>query len=392
MLPARVQLIAVMNDSNSKSQKLNKPLRLCILLPSHWASAMGGAEYQVKLLLGGLDQRQNIRVWYLARNINETFSSKNYEIRKIGSSKGSRFVLDTPGILRTLKEIEPDLIYSRVGTAYVGIAAAYCRHRPCKLVWHIARDDDVKRAPFSLAGGGMDWLNKKILEYGIRNADAIVAQTSQQAENLSKNYGISASTVISNFHPAPKEEILKSEPVKVLWIGNLKNIKQPDLFIKLASKLRDSGAQFIMVGSNQWSSEKLSAFQARVAEIENLSYIGAIEQDEVNSLLARSDILVNTSVLEGFSNTFIQAWMRGVPVVSLNSDPDRLLSESELGYYAQGKFSELETCTKELIHDNVARKRFAYHCRNFAYRHFGLDRCDDLIDFIERLATINNTS
>jgi hypothetical protein len=34
---------------------------------------------------------------------------------------------------------------------------------------------------------------------------------------------------------------------------------------------------------------------------------------------------------EGFSNTFIEAWLRGVPVVSLTEDPDGLIRNRGLG-------------------------------------------------------------
>ena len=53
--------------------------------------------------------------------------------------------------------------------------------------------------------------------------------------------------------------------------------------------------------------------------------------EDVNKLLERSHLLVNTSKWEGFSNTFIQAWMRSVPVMTLGVNPDGLLDNSYLG-------------------------------------------------------------
>ena len=42
-------------------------------------------------------------------------------------------------------------------------------------------------------------------------------------------------------------------------------------------------------------------------------------------------MFVNTSNIEGFPNSFLQAWVRGVPVVSF-FDPDGLITNKCLGY------------------------------------------------------------
>ena len=62
----------------------------------------------------------------------------------------------------------------------------------------------------------------------------------------------------------------------------------------------------------------------RIEGNENIEYLEELDMDDANSILERSSVLVNTSMFEGFSNTFIQAWLRRTPVLSLNSDPDEL--------------------------------------------------------------------
>ncbi len=57
-------------------------------------------------------------------------------------------------------------------------------------------------------------------------------------------------------------------------------------------------------------------------------FCGAISQQEVNAELANAHVLVNTSLYEGFPNTFIQAWMRRTVVVSLNVNPDGIFDET----------------------------------------------------------------
>jgi len=356
--------------------------RVCILLPTHWAAAMGGAEYQVKLLLDELALSSDLEIWYLARNVDSDYRPETYEIRKIGNSTGMRCALDAPGIFKALREIRPHTIYCRVGTAYLGIAAAYCRNNNCKLVWHVAGMDDVHKAKFLFRNLGFPMLDKCLLEYGLRRADAIVAQSQDQVDALENNYHQQAAAIVRNFHPLPTEKVEKALPVTVVWVANLKRLKQPQLFVDVADKLRGSGAQFVMIGANQLPSREYSELQQRIDSNPTLKYIGALEQMQVNAYLSQSHVLVNTSVSEGFPNTFIQAWMREVAVVSLNADPDGLLACGKLGLFAAGNTERLADQISTLIADRVLREQLGKTGARYAVENHGLQSAKRLIDLI----------
>ena len=72
--------------------------------------------------------------------------------------------------------------------------------------------------------------------------------------------------------------------------------------------------------------ESNKEFRTRFLEltktVQKLRYVGKLSLEEMDACLAEATLFVNTSLQrDGFSNTFIRAWLRPVPVVSLNFGP-----------------------------------------------------------------------
>ena len=40
-------------------------------------------------------------------------------------------------------------------------------------------------------------------------------------------------------------------------------------------------------------------------------------------------------MFEGFPNSFIQAWMNHMPVLSINANPDEIITDYKLGFYSR---------------------------------------------------------
>lgn len=103
----------------------------------------------------------------------------------------------------------------------------------------------------------------------------------------------------------------------------------------------------------------------------NVEYLGLLSQEEVMTLLQESHLLVNTSIVEGFSNVFIQAWFCHCPVLSYTVNPDNVLTDSSVGYCAEGEFNRMISFVKKFVSDSNLRSHFSessygHACRNHA--------------------------
>jgi glycosyltransferase involved in cell wall biosynthesis len=353
----------------------------------------GGAEFQMSLLTAALRQAERFEVYYLARHVEPSIRSEDYKVVRIGSSdKVPRFgyATDFIPLYRALSAIRPRVIYQRVAGGYTGICAFYARHRRARMIWHVAHNTDV--TPQALDGGRnvlRRRLEKCSVEYAIRRADRIVVQTRDQGELLARNYGRQASAVIPNFHPEPAERPDKSGPPTVLWIANFKLWKRPEVFVRLARALQDlEGVRFLMLGEAPSPAQHGKWLQELMQDIEsapNLTFLGRRSQEEVNQYLARSSIFVNTSVHEGFPNTFVQAWLRDAVVVSLTVNPDGVLDGKGVGVYA-GTEEGLARAVRNLLTDPAARAGYAERARAYATANHSVRNIGKLTELIDECA------
>jgi glycosyltransferase involved in cell wall biosynthesis len=233
-----------------------------------------------------------------------------------------------------------------------------------------------------------DYIDKRMIEYGVRHADYIFGQAKYEEDLLLQNYGRTCDLIVGNWHPEPTLPCTKGQPLKVVWVANIKVLKKPETFVDLAERLRTvTEAEFIMIG-RPGSAKYQRRLESRIKNVKGLTYLGERSNDEINRILAESHIFVNTSEYEGFPNTFVQAWLREVPVVSLHVDPDDILAKQGLGFHS-GSFDKLVQDTRSLIENPGLRTRIGEKAKAYAMEHHSrTTNLNQVAEFFGRISSV----
>ncbi len=267
------------------------------------------------------------------------------------------------GILRALAAADADVYYQSCAGMITGLTAWHAVRHGRRFVFRVAHDTDCIPGEQLIRF----WRDRKLYEYGLRRADFIAAQGLHQQQLLRQHYDLD-STPVPMAVELPHQSMDGPRDIDVLWVNNLRDFKRPELVPALARAL--GRRQLAMIGGAVPGSETLYAqVREQAGCVSNLQMLGAVPYHEVNGYFARARVFVNTSDSEGFPNSFLQAWIRGVPVVSF-FDPDGLIDRHGLGLAVRGDVQQMALALDELLDDPARLQAMAERCRNFALAHY----------------------
>ncbi len=105
----------------------------------------------------------------------------------------------------------------------------------------------------------------------------------------------------------------------------------------------------------------------------------------MNKYFDNASIFVNTSSVEGLPNTFMEAWSHYVPTVSLNVNPDEIISKLKLGFHSK-TFDQLVRDVKALLKDEQLRKQMGNNARQYAEQEHDITKiADEYIEVFNQL-------
>jgi glycosyltransferase involved in cell wall biosynthesis len=223
-----------------------------------------------------------------------------------------------------LKRADADIYYQSCAGVLTGFVSRFCRRHRRTFIYRVASDSDCVPNEQLVHL----WRDRKIYEYGLRRADIISSQSDTQIDLLRQHYGLD-SIKTNMVVEVPDPSVQQAKSIDVLWVNNFRGLKQPQVVLELARQL--PGARFTMVGGPMLGHEALyEDIRNQASALANVDFMGPVPYQEVNDFFLRSRLFLNTSTIEGFPNSFLQAWIRKLPVVSF-FDPDGLIAGKGFG-------------------------------------------------------------
>ncbi|MBF03845.1 MAG: hypothetical protein CMP76_11165 [Flavobacterium sp.] len=263
----------------------------------------GGAEKQLYYLCRLLNKNYEIKVICLTSG--EFYEN---EIRTLGitvesikntSNKFSKLYR----IFKVAKSFKPDIIYGFhfYTGLYVGLIGMFLG------VFSIGSIRSNGKAEKE-ANGFFSWLHYFFPKI-------IIANSKNAIQNCKKIFYVKELKLVPNIIDASHFEYkpkLSNNTVNLVFIGSLKEVKQPHLFIRLVSLL--VAARFNVHAKILGEGYLMEDLKKQSNDLP-IQFLGNV--DDVRPYLYEADYLISTSILEGTPNVFLEAFAAGTSVLAL---------------------------------------------------------------------------
>lgn len=296
----------------------------------------GGAEVQVLHLARNLARRgHRVKiVTYATAGLPDRVDGITVvpQWRASGRRTLPRYVATLASSLYRLLALGAPVVVQRSAGATTGLVALTARLARRRFVYSSASTIEFTfdRAAYPFAGRGLFAL-------GVRLADEVVVQTTEQAQLCVERFGRRPVIIRSVAEPAPPLPP-DARPAEggLLWIGRLVASKNPTAFLDLAAAVPDVPCTLVYVPSPADPPGTLETIERRAEQLPNVTLLGPQPRVAMLDRIARATAIVSTSDHEGMPNTLLEGWSRGVPALTLAHDPDGIIEREGIGHCAAG--------------------------------------------------------
>ncbi len=317
-------------------------------------NVIGGATIRLYALAKGLTSLGHT-VAFLTWNGANAFANKKEVFELIesydqsGGIKGIRFFTRKLSMLKSAKAYKPDVVLQISAAINTGVMSYVAKRLKVPAIFLPASNADADRKYKNYLSKS----SQKLYEYGVRNADLIICQNGYQYKNFKDNFPNTERTIIHNpyFHEGKLPKILnRNERKYIAWVGNFSIFKNVPAACEIIKALPE--VLFKLAGKETHKTDPATKTALdELKKLKNVEFVGHIERDEILDFLGKAYALFNTSIFEGFSNTFLEAFAAGTPIITRQKiDPDDIIATNGLGIIVKEN-EQIADAIKALIND-----------------------------------------
>jgi glycosyltransferase involved in cell wall biosynthesis len=378
-------------------------MKVCFFSPTAYsyfrpdrATWAGGAETQ-QLLIANHMKAKGIEVSFIVGDFgqDEVESVDGITlIRSFTPFKGNRklrFIPDMIRIRHAMKISGADIFNQRSTAFFTGQLARFASDLGKAFTFSLGIDYNC----YPDGEGAIRWPISFLYRYGIRAADAVISQTEKQRRLMLENFGRETMLIRNGITiPSGDETPAEGNPTRAvpdargttrepgfLWVGRFQPTKRPTVALDLARALPDE--RFTIIGGYAGDKRYAFAITEAAKRIPNVEHIPFVPPREMDAYYRGAYALVNTSSLEGFPNTYLHAWAHGVPVITMEIDPDGILEKNGIGIVT-GTFEGLVEALRRIRLNRTMRSEMSAKATRYVRTNHDIkDRGDDYIRLFE---------
>lgn len=234
-----------------------------------------------------------------------------------------------PSMLKATLRYNPDYLFTECAGTNVGEMAFISKLLTIPFVYRVSNDMEVDKRLNEREG----FINRKIYKWGLERAKYILAQNNYQYNILKRLYLANKVIKIYNPYYCPNNlPQIKSGRFRnyIAWIGIFQYQKNLPALLRIARN--NSRIEFRIAGINGNVDKSTKIALEDLKRCKNVRFVGYLNRTEILPFLSKAYALLNTSHYEGFSNTFLEAFATGTPVITLGVNPDEIITKYSLGF------------------------------------------------------------
>ncbi len=291
-----------------------KPIKVLFVLPSLKA---GGAERVMSTIAKGLDKNKFKSILVVAgKKEDAVYPTDNLEVIFLNKT---RILKAIPSLFWLILTKQPNIVVGSISHVNRVLAAKSVLFPNIKFIGREASVGSVMKQYYSEPDNRLGITVPFLRDYH-KKLDAIICQSQDMASDFTKTYNVSKDKLHIVNNPASDslnlKNITKKNSVKqLITIGRLSKEKGHERLLYVLEKLQIP-YQYTIIGNGN---EKESIFELadNLNLTDKISYIPFTS--EIEKQLAKSDLFIQGSYVEGFPNALLESCIVGTPVIAFNA-------------------------------------------------------------------------